>query len=107
MHSVIIKVYHCSGTYSIEGKGTRPVGWSVVLRRKRRGTTDKFRTTRKMIIDRGAASAHTAHGVATRMALREEDAVIEKVSVDLGDLGTFADSDAGRDAYLAAVRERM
>lgn len=105
---VVIKVYNCNGSYTVEGKGDRPVGWCVVRRLRRRGDTDRFRTTRKKIIDRGRASAFTAHGVAMRMALREKDpTVVEKVDIDLGNIGTFPDSDEGRDAYLSAVRKHM
>lgn len=108
MHKVVIKVYNCSGSYTIEGKGPRPTGWCLIRRLRRRGETDRFRTTRRKIVDRGAASQHVAHGVAMSMARREEaPTIVENVDIDIGDLGTFPNTDEGRDAYLSVVREKM
>lgn len=100
-----ITVTNFEGTYGIEGKGVRPVGWSRVSRKRVRGD-GKARTTCSKVIDAGAVSTTYAHRTALGWA-RLDGAQIKTHTIDLGYLGDFADSDAGRDAYLAAVRSRM
>ena len=100
-----IRVTHFEGTYDIEGKGPRPTGWSRVSRKRTRGN-GKLRTTCTKIVDAGAVSSTRAHNTALGWS-RLDDAKIESRTIDLGHLGDFADSDEGREAYLAVVRSRM
>jgi hypothetical protein len=104
--AIVVTVY--SGIYGIEGKGDRPCGFAEVRRIVNR-SNGASRVTRARLVDTGSAARFTAEQVARGWAMshhrtRGELVQVETRVVDLGHIGTFADSDAGRDEYLAKMR---
>lgn len=105
---VTIVVIVVSGMYGIEGKADRPCGFAQVRRVVTRPNGSQ-RVTQARLVDTGSAAQFTAEQVARGWALAHHRASgqlapIETRHVDIGHIGTFANSDAGRDDYLAKMR---
>ena len=89
------------GCCTLIGAKTREHTFSVVVvSRQAQRPRGNWRTTRQTLIDAGAASLHTARGVAARVS----SAIEVRPVVDHGNLGTFDRDDI---EGLAAARQRF
>lgn len=106
---VVVSVFH--GTYGIEGKGSRPCGFAEVRRIVNR-ENDSKRVTRARLVDSGSSAQFTAEQVARGWAMSHyrthgELVPVETRHINIGHVGTFPDSDDGRETYLSRLRSFM